>query len=46
MPVNWRDVEGSHLNVVEASIQMARDFLLVRILYLLNIWSFKDDIGL
>ncbi|CAD8137276.1 unnamed protein product [Paramecium pentaurelia] len=46
LPVKWEDVEGSHLNVVEASIQMARDFLLVRILYLLNIWNFKDDIGL
>lgn len=46
IPVNWKDVEGSHLNIVEASITMARDFLLVRILYLLRIWKFTDDIML
>jgi dolichyl-phosphate beta-glucosyltransferase len=46
VPVNWHDVEGSHLNVVTASITMARDFLLVRILYLVGLWKFNDDIGL
>jgi len=43
-PVNWVDVDGSHLNVIEASITMARDFLLVRIYYLLGLWSYSDDI--
>jgi dolichyl-phosphate beta-glucosyltransferase len=43
IPVNWKDIEGSHLNVVEASITMARDFLLVRLLYLFGIWSFTDS---
>lgn len=46
LPVNWVDVEGSHLNVVEASITMSRDFLMVRLLYLLRIWKYNDDIGL
>ena len=44
VPVNWKDIDGSHLNVVEASITMARDFLLVRLLYLLRLWKFSDDI--
>jgi len=44
LPVNWKDVEGSKLNVVEASITMARDYLVVRLLYLCNIWSYSDSI--
>jgi len=44
LPVNWKDIEGSHLSVVEASITMARDFLLVRLLYTFGIWSFSDSI--
>eukprot|EP01016_Furgasonia_blochmanni_P056622 TRINITY_DN968_c0_g1_i2.p1 TRINITY_DN968_c0_g1~~TRINITY_DN968_c0_g1_i2.p1 ORF type:complete len:305 (+),score=104.14 TRINITY_DN968_c0_g1_i2:184-1098(+) len=42
VPVNWRDVEGSHLNVITASITMARDFVLVRLLYLLGLWKYND----
>jgi len=45
IPVNWHDVEGSKLNIVEDSIKMARDFLLVRILYVLRMWKYSDDIG-
>jgi len=44
IPVNWKDVEGSKLNVVEASITMSRDFVLVRLLYLLKLWRFDDNI--
>jgi len=42
VPVNWRDVEGSKLNVVEASTTMARDFVLIRVLYGLGIWRYTD----
>jgi dolichyl-phosphate beta-glucosyltransferase len=45
MPVNWHDVEGSKLNIVEDSIKMARDFLVVRLLYLFGLWKYSDDIG-
>lgn len=44
IPVNWKDIEGSHLNVISASITMARDFLLVRLLYLFRLWRFTDKI--
>jgi dolichyl-phosphate beta-glucosyltransferase len=42
IPVNWQDVEGSKLNVVSASLMMARDYLLVRICYLLGLWKIDD----
>jgi len=44
IPVNWQDIDGSKLNVIEASITMARDFLVVRLYYLFGMWSFKDTI--
>ncbi len=40
--VNWHDVDGSHLNVVSASIEMARDMMLVKLLYLVRIWRIDD----
>jgi len=43
VPVNWRDVEGSHLDVVDASTTMARDFIMMRVLYVLGLWK-SDDI--
>jgi dolichyl-phosphate beta-glucosyltransferase len=42
MAVCWQDVEGSHLNVVDASSQMIRDMLLIRILYFLGVWRVND----
>jgi len=44
LAVNWHDVDGSKLNVIEASITMTRDFLLVRLLYFLGIWKFSDSL--
>lgn len=46
LAVNWHEVEGSKLNVATDSVLMGRDFLLVRVLYLLGIWKFHDDIGI
>jgi dolichyl-phosphate beta-glucosyltransferase len=42
VPVKWEDVKGSTLNVIEASITMARDFVLVRVFYLLRLWKPTD----
>ena len=43
VPVNWHDVDGSKLNVVTASITMARDYILVKFLYVIGIWSIADS---
>lgn len=36
--VNWHEVDGSKLNVAEASIQMVRDIFAIRLLYALKYW--------
>lgn len=42
VPVKWADKEGSKLNVVTDSIQMARDYILIRLLYILRLWKVSD----
>lgn len=37
-PVRWHEVPGSKLNVLQASIQMARDLVLIRLCYMLSVW--------
>ena len=37
--VNWTEIPGSKLNVAVASIQMLRDMILLRALYLLGVWK-------
>jgi dolichyl-phosphate beta-glucosyltransferase len=34
VPVNWKEIDGSHLNILDASVTMSRDFLMVKLLYL------------
>ncbi len=41
--MNWEDVDGSKLNLLDASFTMLRDFLLIRILFLLNLWKINDE---
>ncbi len=42
IPVRWEDVDGSHLNVVTASLQMARDMILIKCLYKFKLWGLDD----
>eukprot|EP00920_Eleutheroschizon_duboscqi_P025028 GHVT01061889.1.p1 GENE.GHVT01061889.1~~GHVT01061889.1.p1 ORF type:complete len:372 (-),score=31.45 GHVT01061889.1:631-1746(-) len=39
VPVNWQEIPGSKLRVLEASLQMARDMVLLRGLYFFNLWT-------
>jgi len=41
IPVTWTEIEGSHLSVVSASLQMAKDLIRIRLLYLLGLWKLK-----
>lgn len=36
--VNWHEVDGSKLNVLQASIEMVRDILAIKLMYGLKIW--------
>ena len=40
--VEWHDVDGSKLTVLDASINMLRDVLVIRLYYLLNLWKTSD----
>ena len=42
MAVQWQDIDGSHLNIVDASFQMVRDMLMVKALYTLRLWKTDD----
>lgn len=44
LPVEWMEIEGSHLEVVSASLQIIRDMLATRVCYLTGIWSHKDTV--
>mmetsp|Transcript_16759 Transcript_16759/g.19478 ORF Transcript_16759/g.19478 Transcript_16759/m.19478 type:complete len:290 (+) Transcript_16759:1-870(+) len=37
--VKWKEIEGTKLNVVTASLQMLRDLVLIRICYATGIWK-------
>ena len=45
MAVNWHDVEGSHLDVADASLQMLRDMILIRVLYATGVWNLNDSVA-
>ena len=39
VPVAWEEIAGSKLDPASASIQMARDIIVIRIAYLLGWWT-------
>lgn len=42
--VEWRDVDGSKLSIVDASINMFRDVLMIRLYYSLGLWRYSDSV--
>ena len=42
--VEWRDVDGSKLSIVDASVNMFRDVLMIRFYYLLGLWKYSDSV--
>jgi len=42
VPVNWHEVPGSKLNVLTATIQFARDLVLIKLLYVMGLWKYSD----
>ncbi|RYG45515.1 hypothetical protein EON67_10520 [archaeon] len=43
VPVNWHEIDGSKLDVLSSTIQMARDILAIRLSYTLGIWKALPD---
>ncbi len=44
--VNWEEIAGSKLSLVDSSFQMARDLFLIRFAYLFGIWKVRIPEGL
>lgn len=42
--VEWRDVDGSKLGIVDASVNMFRDVLMIRLYYLIGLWKYSDSV--
>lgn len=40
--VDWQEIEGSHLNIVDATLEMIRDMILIKFLYTFRIWGYDD----
>jgi len=42
--VEWAEIDGSHLSVISASVQMFKDIFRVPLLYRLGYWKFNSSI--
>lgn len=42
--VNWTEIPGSKLSPIEASLQIAKDVLRIRLFYLFGIWQANTKI--
>jgi len=42
VPVNWTEIDGSKLNIAQASIQMLRELILISFLYRTRVWRIRD----
>lgn len=42
--VEWHEVDGSKLTPIAASLQMARDLVLIRLKHMLGIWAIRRDV--
>lgn len=40
--VDWQEIDGSHLNVVDATLTMMRDMVLIKLLYAFGLWGYED----
>ncbi|CAO3630301.1 unnamed protein product [Cunninghamella blakesleeana] len=41
--VNWHEIDGSKVNLITDSVQMARDLFLIRLNYVLGFWKVKKN---
>ena len=39
VPVQWQEMSGSKVDIIPATIQMARDIIVIRLCYSLGLWS-------
>jgi hypothetical protein len=39
VPINWEEIPGSKINLLESSFEMARDMMIVRLAYTFGVWQ-------
>lgn len=39
IPINWQEIDGSKVEIVDASLTMGRDLVMIRVLYGLGLWK-------
>jgi dolichyl-phosphate beta-glucosyltransferase len=44
VPVNWNEVDGSKIDVLQDTIQMARDIVAIRVCYMFGIWKDTPEV--
>mgnify|MGYP000849589328 CR=1 FL=1 len=42
LPINWEEVDGSKVQIVDASLTMGRDLCVIRGCYTLGLWGIAD----
>ena len=40
--INWQEIEGSKLSILDSSLTMARDLVLIKFCYLFGVWSIDN----
>jgi len=43
VPVNWQEVDGSKLDPISATVEMAKDMLFIKLAYIFGIWKIWDE---
>ena len=41
--VNWQEIDGSKLSIIDSSFQMARDLVLIRFCYMFGLWRIEHQ---
>jgi dolichyl-phosphate beta-glucosyltransferase len=46
VPVTWHEVDGTKLNLLQDSIRMALDVVVIRLHHLLGLWRVREPVPL
>lgn len=44
VPINWQEIDGSKVNVVDATLQILRDLARIRFNYTVGVWKHRQDL--
>jgi glycosyltransferase involved in cell wall biosynthesis len=44
VPINWQEIDGSKVNVIDATLQILRDLARIRFNYTVGLWKHRQDL--